>query len=80
MDKLSRAKMESPPPGKSITLLSSSSSANPDLSSGFGFALSSFVSVTEEQIDTLNNDELALVITKFQKFYTNRKGSDKEDH
>jgi len=36
------------------------------------------VSVIEEQMEALDDDSLALVIAKFQKFYTNRRGHDKE--
>jgi hypothetical protein len=36
------------------------------------FALSSLVSVTEEQLEALGDDELALVINRFSWFYNNR--------
>ena len=48
---------------------SSSSLANP--SQNF-FALSSLVSVTEEQMEALGDDELALVISWFLRFHNNR--------
>jgi hypothetical protein len=36
------------------------------------FALSSLVSVIEEQLDALGDDELALVISRFSRFHNNR--------
>jgi hypothetical protein len=48
---------------------SSSSLANP---SQMSFALSSLVSVTEEQMKALGDDELALVISRFSRFHNNR--------
>jgi hypothetical protein len=47
----------------------SSSSANP---SQISFALSSLVSVMEEQLEALKDDELALVISRFSWFHNNR--------
>jgi hypothetical protein len=64
VDKLSRARLESPSSGRPMALVDSSNvNANPDLSSGF--ALSSLVSATEEQMEALDDDSLALVIAKF---------------
>ena len=37
-----------------------------------GFALSSLVSVTDEQLEVLGDDELALIISKFSCFHNNR--------
>ncbi|XP_021305524.1 uncharacterized protein LOC110431140 [Sorghum bicolor] len=48
---------------------SSSSSANP---SQMSFALSSFVSASKEQLETLGDDELALIISRFSRFHNNR--------
>jgi hypothetical protein len=48
---------------------SSSSLANPLQVS---FALSSLVSVTEEQMESLGDDELALIIIWFSRFHNNR--------
>jgi hypothetical protein len=48
---------------------SSSSSANP---SQMSFAPSSLVSVTEEQLEALGDDELVLVISLFSWFQNNR--------
>jgi hypothetical protein len=47
----------------------SSSSANP---SQISIALSSLVSVTEEQLEALGDNELALVISWFSRFHNNR--------
>ena len=64
VDKLSRARLESPSSGRPTALVGSSSvNANPDLSSGF--ALSSLVSATEEQMEALDDDSLVLMIAKF---------------
>jgi hypothetical protein len=43
--------------------------ANP---SQMSFAFSSLVSVIEEQLDALGDDELALVISRFSRFHNNR--------
>jgi hypothetical protein len=45
-----------------------SSSANP---SQMSFVLSSLVSITEKQLEALEDDELALVISQFSWFYNN---------
>jgi hypothetical protein len=47
----------------------SSSLVNP---SQVSFALSSLVSVTEEQMENLGDDELALIISRFSRFHNNR--------
>ena len=47
----------------------SSSFSNPSLG---GFALSSLVTVTEDQLDVLGDDELALIISRFSRFHNNR--------
>jgi hypothetical protein len=46
----------------------SSSSANP---SQISFPMSSLVSIIEEQLEALGNDELALVISRFLRFHNN---------
>jgi hypothetical protein len=48
---------------------SSSSLANP---SQMSFALSSLVSIVEEQLEALGDDKLALVISQFSWFHNNR--------
>jgi hypothetical protein len=47
----------------------SSSLANP---SQMSFALSSLVSVSEEQLEVLGDDELVLIISRFSRFHNNR--------
>ena len=64
VDKLSRARLASPSSGRPMALVGSSNvNTNRDLSSGF--ALSSLVSATEEQMEALDDDSLALMIAKF---------------
>jgi hypothetical protein len=46
-----------------------SSLANP---SKMSFVMSSLVSITEEQLEALGDDELALVISRFSRFHNNR--------
>ena len=46
------------------------SSSCTNLSSG-GFVLSSLVSITEEQVDALGDEDLALIMKKFTRFYNN---------
>jgi len=74
VEKLSRAKMEGnhadASASKSMALVGNSG-ANPDPSLG-GFCLSSLVSVTDEQLEVLGNEELALIIHKFQRAFNNR--------
>ena len=38
-----------------------------------GFALSSLVSITEEQVDALDDEDLGLIVKKFTCFYNNRR-------
>ena len=74
VEKLSRAKMEGnhadASASKSMALVGNSG-ANSDPSLG-GFCLSSLVSVTDEQLEVLGNEELALIIHKFQRAFNNR--------
>ena len=46
----------------------SSSNAN----SALGFSLASLPSVSDEQLETLGDDDLCLLINKFQRVYHNR--------
>ena len=41
--------------------------------SSSGFALSSLVSVTKEQVNALDDEDLALIVKKFTRFYNNRR-------
>ena len=74
VEKLSRAKMEGnhgdASASKSMALVGNSG-ANSDPSLG-GFCLSSLVSVTDEQLEVLGNEELALIVHKFQRAFNNR--------
>ncbi|KAG8088715.1 hypothetical protein GUJ93_ZPchr0010g10466 [Zizania palustris] len=38
-----------------------------------GFGLSSLVSITKEQVDTIDDEELALIVKKFTRFYNDRR-------
>src|SRR5579883_145164 len=72
IDTKSRAKLESPPASSphSTALVSSSraSSTNPSLGA---FSLSCLLSVSEEQVDELDDEELALITKKFMRFNDN---------
>ena len=68
-EKLSRAKMEGnhadASASKSMALVGNSgANSNPSLG---GFCLSSLVFVIDEQLEVLGNEELALIIHKFQR-------------
>jgi hypothetical protein len=71
LDAQIQAKLRNPT-APSMALVSgktgSTSSANPSQC----FALSSLVHVTEEQLECLGDDELALVIGRFSRFHNNR--------
>ena len=71
IDYQTQAKIKNPsaPTMALVSGNSSSSLANP---SQISFALSSLVSVTEEQMETLGHNELALVINQFSWFHNNR--------
>ena len=71
IDYQTQAKLKNPsaPTMALVSGNSSSSSANP---SQMSFALSSLVSVSEEQLETLGDDELALIISRFSRFHNNR--------
>jgi hypothetical protein len=71
IDYQTQAKLKNPS-APTMALVSgngSSSLANP---SQVSFALSSLVSITEEQMESLGDDELALIINRFSRFYNNR--------
>jgi len=64
IDPQSRAKLENPSaPTMALVSESGGSSANP---SPALFALSSLMSITEEQVEVLGDDELALVINRLK--------------
>ena len=71
IDYQTQAKLKNPS-APTMALVSGNGSsclANP---SQMSFALSSLVSVTEEQMETLGDNELALVINRFSWFHNNR--------
>jgi hypothetical protein len=71
IDYLTQAKLKNPsvPTMDLVSGNGSSSLANPSYMS---FALSSLVSVIEEQLEALGDDELALIISRFSWFHNNR--------
>jgi len=71
IDYQTQAKLKNPSaPTMSLVLGNSSSSlANP---SQMSFALSSLVSIIKEHLETLGDDELALIISQFSWFHNNR--------
>src|SRR6266540_2406834 len=71
IDIKSRAKLESPPTHHTALVSDTrSSSSNPSLGA---FSLSSLLSVSEEQVDELGDEELALITKRFVRFNDNRR-------
>src|SRR5579859_7585192 len=73
IDIKSRAKLESPPASSHATALvlgSRASSTNPVLGA---FSLSALFSVSEEQVDELDDEELALITKRFVRFNDNHR-------
>jgi hypothetical protein len=69
IDHQTRAKIENPS-APTMALVSggvSASSSSPAM-----FALSSLLSITEEQVESLGDEELALVASRFTRFHNNR--------
>jgi hypothetical protein len=64
-----RAKIENPVAPTMALVFGCGSSSNPSPSM---FSLSSLLSITEEQVDTLGDEELALVTSRFMWFHNNR--------
>src|SRR5579859_5065034 len=80
IDIKSRAKLESPPASSHATALVVSSRAsltNPVLGA---FSLSALLSVSEEQVDELDDEELALITKRFVRFNDNRCFRKKSNH
>src|SRR5579871_6817980 len=81
IDIKSRAKLESPPvssPHSTVLVVSSrASSANPVLGA---FSLSALLSVSEEQVDELDDEELALITKRFVRFNDNRRFRKRGNH
>ena len=77
IDIQSRAKLENPL-SSSMALVSGCKGVSAN-SSPSGFALSSLVSIIEEQVEALGDDELTLISSKFKRFYDNRRNWRKTD-
>jgi hypothetical protein len=79
IDHQTRAKIENPS-APTMALVSGGGSASN--SSPAMFALSSLLSITEEQVESLGDEELALVASRFTRFHNNcmsrRRGRSKD--
>jgi hypothetical protein len=71
IDYQTQAKLKNPS-APTMTLVSSNGSSSLANPSHVSFVLSSLVYVTEEQLESLGDDELALVISRFSRFHNNR--------
>ena len=72
VDNQTRAKLNGAPPSKSIALVTGPGGSSSNANSALGFSLASLPSVTDEQLETLGDDDLCLLINKFQRVYHNR--------
>jgi hypothetical protein len=72
VDNQTRAKLNGAPPSKSIALVTGPSGTSSNANSALGFSLASLPSVTDEQLEMLGDDDLCLLISKFQRIYHNR--------
>src|SRR5579859_1084269 len=73
IDIKSRSKLESPPASsRNTALVSGSRASSADTSLG-AFSLLSLLSVFEEQVDELDDEELALITKRFVRFNDNRR-------
>jgi hypothetical protein len=70
IDYQTQAKLKNPS-ASTMALVSGNGSSSLANSSQVSFALSSLVSVTEEQMESLGDDELALIISWFLRFHNN---------
>ena len=71
LDNQIQAKLRNPS-APSMALVFGKASSSSIANTSPCFALSSLVSVTEEQLEVLGDDELALVISRFSWFHNNR--------
>jgi hypothetical protein len=71
IDYQTQAKLKNPS-APTIALVSGNGSSSLANSSQVSFALSSLVFVIEEQMESLGDDELALIISRFSQFHNNR--------
>jgi hypothetical protein len=69
IDHQTRAKIENPGAPTMALVSGGSSASNP---SPVLFALSSLLSITEEQVESHGDEELALVASQFMRFHNNR--------
>ena len=65
VDNQTRAKLNGAPPSKSIALVTGPGGSSSNANSALGFSLASLPSVTDEQLETLGDDDLCLLINKF---------------
>ena len=72
VDNQTRAKLNGAPPSKSITLVIGLGGASSNANFALGFSLTYLPSVIDEQLETLDDDDLCLLINKFQRVYHNR--------
>jgi len=81
-DHQTRAKLDNPSAQTMALVTGTGSSSSLTNTSQPLFALSSLASVSEEQLEVLGDDELALVINRFSRFHNNhmnrRRGGQKE--
>jgi hypothetical protein len=71
IDYQTQAKFKNPS-APTMALVSGNNSSSLANSSHVSFALSSLVSVIEEQMESLGDNELALIISRFLRFHNNR--------
>jgi hypothetical protein len=69
IDHQTRAKIENP---NALTMALVSGGGSASNSSPAMFALSSLLSITEERVESLGDEELALVASRFMRFHNNR--------
>ena len=69
VDNQTRAKLNGAPPSKSIALVTGPGGGS---SSNANTALAFLPSVSDVQLETLGDDDLCLLISKFQRVYNNR--------
>ena len=72
VDNQTRAKLNGAPPSKSIAFVTGPGGSSCNANSALGFSLVSLPSVIDEQLETLGDDDLCLLINKFQRVYHNR--------
>ena len=72
VDNQTQAKLNGAPPSKSIALVTGSGGSSSNANSALGFSFASLPSITDEQLETPGDDDLCLLINKFQRVYHNR--------